>query len=435
MKTSNTTRTIKLNDETLKIINDNLKKLKAIQTSKNSNGKISIHEFEYKKYKFKAHLTTNRKFVIQFVGKSDDNTSDILDELVTIFLDPNYSVKKKKTNKTTQQNQTQQQEETLVVIDDSLSIDNTKTIATKKKQGRPKKNTKTLVEIKTPEINNLEENKVKSNDSGAINSLDDLNNNQLKLIDHSIAPSDYTVDDFVQKIKDITLKLNSLEEELNKINKKIIFVHANSTTIGCDEVGVTEIAGPTVMCAAKVKEEHIDELIKMGVRDSKQLSRKEVFEYYEKIKPFVKYVIFAGDDLTGVNPYLQMYNNKKNLIMAYMHNEALSIFKQKYDIDCPVILDQFCSQEKYYEYLDYLDKEIIKINVMETRAESKYISVAVASIIARYYYLNKIKWIAKQLNFNNWEELIGENAKKIITDYINKNPREDYSRFFKLKLL
>ena len=60
------------------------------------------------------------------------------------------------------------------------------------------------------------------------------------------------------------------------------------------------------------------------------------------------------------------------------------------------IIDQFVTENKYYEYIKYT-KVIEKGITFETQAESKYPSVAVSSIIARYSFLVKMTSLSKSI--------------------------------------
>ncbi|WP_231992512.1 ribonuclease H family protein [Mycoplasmoides gallisepticum] len=77
-------------------------------------------------------------------------------------------------------------------------------------------------------------------------------------------------------------------------------------------------------------------------------------------------------------------------------------FKQRYQINNLIVLDQFVNQNKYYQYLtDFKVEPIIKIDLMEEKAESKYLSVAVASILARTFYLELCQKLLNKINYKD----------------------------------
>lgn len=63
-------------------------------------------------------------------------------------------------------------------------------------------------------------------------------------------------------------------------------------------------------------------------------------------------------------------------------------------------MDQYCSEKLYEKYSKELNQKPAKITMFETKAESKYISVAVASIIARVTFIRIMKDMAKKLGVN-----------------------------------
>ncbi|ULH61955.1 ribonuclease HIII [Mycoplasmoides gallisepticum] len=88
-------------------------------------------------------------------------------------------------------------------------------------------------------------------------------------------------------------------------------------------------------------------------------------------------------------------------------------FKQRYQINNPIVLDQFVNQNKYYQYLTVFKFEpIIKIDLMEEKAESKYLSVAVASILARAFYLELCQKLLNKINYkDDYKKMLGADNK------------------------
>ncbi|AAP56698.2 Ribonuclease HIII-domain protein [Mycoplasmoides gallisepticum str. R(low)] len=92
-------------------------------------------------------------------------------------------------------------------------------------------------------------------------------------------------------------------------------------------------------------------------------------------------------------------------LTAYLFRILLKdfvFFKQRYQINNLIVLDQFVNQNKYYQYLtDFKVEPIIKIDLMEEKAESKYLSVAVASILARAFYLELCQKLLNKINYKD----------------------------------
>ena len=187
--------------------------------------------------------------------------------------------------------------------------------------------------------------------------------------------------------------------EIKTTNKKDIFIKESISNfkdiqnsfdiIGSDEVGVGDFFGGFVVCACYVEREQINFLTKIGVKDSKFLTDEKIIDIYQKIKGFISYKISEINPLEYNNLYKKYQNG--NILKAILHNNALNNL-EKYNIfTTKIVMDQFASENLYYKYLKATGIEnISKIDFFETKAETKYIAVAAASIIARYYFLKQI---------------------------------------------
>ncbi len=88
-----------------------------------------------------------------------------------------------------------------------------------------------------------------------------------------------------------------------------------------------------------------------------------------------------------------------NKIKAYLHNKAIINLHQKIFENPPVIMDQFAEEGLYFRYLSSETKIFKKIR-FATKAESKYASVAIASIIARYAFLKHFDLLSNECGYN-----------------------------------
>lgn len=178
----------------------------------------------------------------------------------------------------------------------------------------------------------------------------------------------------------------NLFPELNK--KNIVGI------IGSDEVGTGDVFGPIVVCTALITKKQIPFLRKIGIKDSKKLSKNKIKKIYELIKDKILYQVQI---LTPSEYNLLNKTNNLNKIKALCHNLAIiNILKKIKDKNVIVVMDQFASSSLYFNYLNK-EKEIYKEIIFETKAESKYLSVTLASIIARYFFLQEIENISKML--------------------------------------
>lgn len=160
--------------------------------------------------------------------------------------------------------------------------------------------------------------------------------------------------------------------------------------IGSDEAGKGDYFGYIVVAAVGCE----DEVLKtLGVRDSKTLSAKQVFELEEKIKKRCAFSIFS------ISPrrYNQLHKGsggKYNLneIMGWMHAKAINEVVKGRDAR-DVIIDKF---GKDVDVTKHLNKEINP--VFETHAESRPV-VAAASILARAEFLRRHEFLSEKAGF------------------------------------
>jgi ribonuclease HIII len=161
------------------------------------------------------------------------------------------------------------------------------------------------------------------------------------------------------------------------------FFKKDGESIGSDEVGTGDFFGPIVVVAAYVNESQIDYLKDLGVGDSKTLNDDKIFKIGKEIKDVITHKeVFLENAY-----YNKLYNKTSNLnkIKALMHNRALNELTRFTKCE-EVIVDEFTPEAKYYKYLE--DEIEVYSNIkFEQKAESKYISVATASVLARYYFL------------------------------------------------
>ena len=101
---------------------------------------------------------------------------------------------------------------------------------------------------------------------------------------------------------------------------------------------------------------------------------------------------------------------------ALLHNQAIIKTTAKVDKQVPVILDQFCQPNLYFNYLSEETLVYRQINFY-TKAESVHISVAVASIIARYAFLVRMVQLSKKFKLplkKGASALVDEQVKELI---------------------
>lgn len=153
---------------------------------------------------------------------------------------------------------------------------------------------------------------------------------------------------------------------------------------GSDEVGTGDYFGPVVVCAAYLSKEDIALAKELKVNDSKQISDDMIRKIAPILMNQVKYSLLILDNIK----YNKIHDsNNMNQIKARLHNQAYIHLKNKVGyLPKRCVVDQFTPENLYYNYIKH-EPTIIKELTFETKAESKYLSVAVASMIARYAFL------------------------------------------------
>ena len=164
--------------------------------------------------------------------------------------------------------------------------------------------------------------------------------------------------------------------------------------VGSDEVGTGDYFGPVCVCASYVTQDNVDFLIKLGVRDSKQMSDADML----KIGPLLMERIPHSLLIVPPQKYNRVHeSNNLNAIKAKLHNQAYINLAKKIELPSFKIIDQFTPETSYYRYLQN-EPQIIRGIHFETKAEDKYLSVAVGSIISRYGFLKTWEEMEKKYN-------------------------------------
>ena len=163
---------------------------------------------------------------------------------------------------------------------------------------------------------------------------------------------------------------------------------------GSDEVGTGDYFGPVCVCASYITRDDVDFLVKLGVRDSKQMSDADML----KIGPLLMERIPHSLLIVPPQKYNQVHeSNNLNAIKAKLHNQAYINLAKKIELPSFKIIDQFTPETSYYRYLKN-EPQIIRGIHFETKAEDKYLSVAVGSIISRYGFLKT--WEEMEQKYN-----------------------------------
>lgn len=181
------------------------------------------------------------------------------------------------------------------------------------------------------------------------------------------------------------------EKKEIEIDPKIYY----GNTIGSDEVGTGDYFGPIVVTAAYVSKENIPFLEELGVKDSKKMTDEKIIEVVPKLIQKIPYesIILSNKE------YNEKYSSDINMnkIKAIMHNKVLLAMKRKnYELDY-IVVDEFAKSFIYYNYLKG-SKEICKGITFLTKGEDRCLSVACASLISRYIFINEFDKLGEKVD-------------------------------------
>lgn len=181
--------------------------------------------------------------------------------------------------------------------------------------------------------------------------------------------------------------------------QEIKTINIGQNIIGTDEVGTGDYFGGIVVCACLVPSDKILELTKLGIKDSKKVSDEKIMELGKYLIDNVKHTVLLLNN-EKYNKIITDPNMNLNKVKAILHNKVINNFFMKYPsvkYD-NIIVDGFCDEQKYYDYLK--NKNDVNRDVkLIIKAECKYISVAAASIIARYYFLKHLNELSVKYGY------------------------------------
>ena len=198
-------------------------------------------------------------------------------------------------------------------------------------------------------------------------------------------------------------------------------------SIGSDEVGTGDYFGPIIVTGALVTKNDIKFLEDLGIKDSKVLTDEFIINTVPKL---INKIPYHSIKLSN-QEYNENYGTTMNMnkIKAVLHNKVLNyLTKQytgKYDL---VVVDQFTTPRSYFNYL--LDTNYFKDITFVTKAESKNLSVAVASMISRYLFIKEMDSLSNGLGINlpkGAGAKVDEIGKDIINEY-NQDKLKDIAK-------
>ncbi len=160
--------------------------------------------------------------------------------------------------------------------------------------------------------------------------------------------------------------------------------------IGVDETGKGDFFGPLCVGAVYADEEGIKELLKMGVRDSKQMTDKKIVELAQKIRQKFDHTIIR----IFPKKYNELYAKFNNLnhLLAWGHATAIEELVKKTGCHS-VIIDQFASEHVVEKALE---RKSVDVKLTQRHRGEEDVIVAAASIIARAAFVEAMHKMSEQ---------------------------------------
>lgn len=178
-----------------------------------------------------------------------------------------------------------------------------------------------------------------------------------------------------------------------KENKESLYYIDVDAQIGSDEVGTGDFLAPIVVCAAFIDHDAMKLIDQYHIQDSKKLTDAKILELVPLILKKVHYEVKVLSNESYNKAYEKGFNT--NRIKCILHNFVLTRLHQRCPYVKNVYVDQFISEENYYEYLKGT-KEITTNIIFKEKGETYFPSVALASCIARYYLLQEVEFLSKK---------------------------------------
>ena len=209
--------------------------------------------------------------------------------------------------------------------------------------------------------------------------------NQFKCVVNKVVPED--------KEGVIVAELMSKEKSLLEITDSLN--NEDEWHAGSDESGKGDYFGPLVVAAFTCTIKDYQKFNIYGIKDSKLLSDERINLLAEKLfldyRGQYEYFILMPEQYNELYAKFSQYKPGLNDMLAWMHAKVIGNLSKRHNFN-KVTIDKFAN-EKLIKY--YVNKEsTLNLNIY-TKAESD-LTVAAASIIARYLYVKSLDELSKK---------------------------------------
>lgn len=213
--------------------------------------------------------------------------------------------------------------------------------------------------------------------------------------------------------RDIDSELKKKEE---KENDKTYYYY---DAIGSDEVGTGDYFGPIIVTATLVDKSTRKLLEDLKIMDSKKMTDDKIRRCAPILMNKLPYVTFTLSNTKYNEMSSKGFNMNK--IKAILHNRVLFELSNKGIPYHKIIVDQFTTPRSYFSYLkqENIEDKVTKITFL-TKGESKHLSVAAASVISRYRFLQEMDKLSEKYKVDipkGASPKVDSVAKKILDTY------------------
>lgn len=185
--------------------------------------------------------------------------------------------------------------------------------------------------------------------------------------------------------------------------------HEWNSWIGSDECGKGDYLGGLVVCAFAVQRTEASQLRKLGVQDSKNLKDVEICKIAKQIylhyPQRISAIVLKPQKYNEIYASMKLQGKNLNDLLAWQHSSVIQNLLQKLPAPDGILVDQFSKSMKVKAALK---KAEIKTPVIERPKAEQDLAVAVASILARYQFLQMRDSLAR---FYKLEIPLGTNTR------------------------
>lgn len=192
--------------------------------------------------------------------------------------------------------------------------------------------------------------------------------------------------------------------------------------IGSDEVGTGDYFGPIIVTATLVDKNTRKLLEELKIMDSKKMTDDKIRRCAPILMSKIPYVTFTLSNSKYNELSSKGFNMNK--IKAILHNKVLYELSNRNINYHKIIVDQFTTPRSYFSYLkqENINDKVTKITFL-TKGESKHLSVAAASVISRYIFLQEMDKLSSKYGFpilKGANEQVDRVGMKIVSKYGEK---------------